>query len=265
MNLQTSLDAPDLQELGFSVNRTGGHMARSMMLTELRKLHESLPPDARVADYRQAVVDRNVLGKPTQSSRVKSFRHLVELYGLDPAKPVFGVLRRLAAEQPSDLPLLAMLCVYGRDPQLRHSFELIHSLEPGVVLSRETMEAHLEEGFPGVFSPAMKKSLAQNVNTTWTFCGHLSGSSRKTRTLPHSGWAAATYALFLGYLLGLRGDILLHSVFARLVAATPSQLTAHLRTAASRHWLRLRHGGGVTEIDFSSLAEPAPHSPDVSH
>jgi len=248
----------ELKRLGFSANRTGGHLARSMMLTEFKQLSDALPVDASVADYRRAVIELNLLGKPTQSSRVKSFRHLVELYGLDPAAPVFAALRRLARDQPADLPLLAMLCVYGRDAQLRHSFELIETLDPGTRLPRERMEEHLEQGFPGRFSKAMKQSLAQNVNTTWTACGHLTGRSHKTRAVPHPGWAAATYAMFVGYLLGLRGEILLHSVFARLVAAAPAQLIGFLGTAATKHWLRLRHAGGVTEIDFSTLAEPAP-------
>lgn len=230
-------------------------MARSMMLHEIKQLHESLPLDASLADYRIAIEDRNVLAKPTQSSRQKSYRHLVELYGLEAQKPLFHTMRRLAKAQPSDLPLLAMLCVYGRDPQLRHSFTLIDSLSPGTVLPRIAMEEHLEQGFPGVFSQAMKESLAQNVNTTWTFCGHLEGRSKKTRILPAPGWAAATYAMFVGYLLGLRGEILLNSVFGRLVAATPGELASHLTTAASRHWMRLRQAGGVIEIDFSHLAE----------
>jgi hypothetical protein len=42
------------------------------------------------------------------------------------------------------------------------------------------MEQHLENGFPGRFSSAMKKSMAQNVNTTWTFGGHLSGKAALT-------------------------------------------------------------------------------------
>jgi hypothetical protein len=250
-------DLPDLERFGFSRNRTGGHMARSMMLTEMNRLHESLPVEASLGDYRRAIEERNVLAKPTQSSRQKSYRHLVELYGLDYQKPLFRVLRLLAKEQPADLPLLAMLCVYGRDPQLKQSFDLIDSLSPGEALDREAMEAHFEQGFPGRFSDTMKKSLAQNVNTTWTFCGHLVGKSKKKRALPSAGWAASTYAMFVGYLLGLRGEILLSSVFGRLVAATPGQLTDHLATAASRHWLRLRHSGGVIEIDFSRLAEPA--------
>lgn len=230
-------------------------MARSMMFTELQQLHQTLPLEASLEDYRRAIEERNVLAKPTQSSRDKSYRHLVELYGLDFKKPLFRTMRRLAKEQPTDFPLMAMLCVYGRDPQLRHSFELIDTLSPGTVLQREKMEEHLEQGFPGMFSEAMKKSLAQNVNTSWTACGHLEGRAKKVRSMPRPGWAASTYAMFIGYLLGMRGEILLNSVFAHLVAAAPSQIAAHLTTAASRHWLRLRHAGGVIEIDFSQLAK----------
>jgi hypothetical protein len=242
------------EQLGFSANQTGGHMARSMMLTELKQIHESQPLSASLEDYRTAIVEMNVLGKPTQSSRQKSYRHLVELYGLDSSKPLFRTMRLLAKAEPNDLPLLAMLCVYGRDPQLRHSFKLIEALAPGTALPREEMERHLEEGFPGQLSAAMKKSLAQNVNTTWTACRHLEGRARKVRTLPRPGWAASTYAMFVGYLLGLRGEILVSSVFSRLVAAQPAQVIAHLTTAASRHILRLRNAGGVVEIDFSNLA-----------
>lgn len=250
-----TLSPQQLVQFGFSVNRTGGHMARSMMFTEIKQLHEALSLDASQGDYRRAIEERNVLAKPTQSSRHKSYVHLVQLYGLDAQKPLFHVMRRLAKDQPADLPLLAMLCVYGRDPQLRHSFAIIDSLSPGTVLPRATMEEHLEQGFPGLFSKAMKESLAQNVNTTWTMSGHLVGRSKKSRTLPTAGWAAATFAMFVGYLLGLRGEILLNSIFGRLVAATPAQLAAHLTTAASRHWLRLRQAGGVIEIDFSQLAQ----------
>jgi hypothetical protein len=245
----------NLTQFGFSANRTGGHMARSMMYTEMKQLHEALPLDASRSDFRRAIEIHNILGKPTQSSRQKSYRHLVELYGLDQQTPLFRTMRCLAQDQPTDFPLLAMLCVYGRDPQLRHSFEIIKSLSPGTIMLRETMEEHLEEGFPGIFSEAMKRSLSQNVNTTWTICGHLVGRSKKTRSLPTPGWAAATYAMFVGYLLGKRGEILLNSIFGHLVAATPAQLAAHLTTAASRHWLRLRQAGGVIEIDFSQLAQ----------
>lgn len=246
---------PDyLLPLGFSSTQTGGHMARSMMLNELQILQGALPLDAGKNDFKEAILGENLLGKPTESSRIKSLHHLTELYGLDPTLLIFRTLRSLGVEAPDDFALLAMLCSYCRDPQLRHSFELISQLAGGETVPRERMEVHIEEGFPGRFSGAMKKSLAQNVNTTWTFAGHLTGRSKKVRALPSPGWAASTYAMFLGYLLDLRGQILLGSVFGRLVNASPQMLISHLSTASSRGWLRLRHAGGVVEIDFSEKA-----------
>lgn len=226
-------------------------MARSMMLDEITILQSALPLDADPSAFKTAILEENILGKPTESSRIKSHRHLIELYGLDPSLLIFRTFRRLAQESPEDLPLLAMLCTFCRDPQLRHSFDLISVLVAGETLPRVRMEGHLEEGFPGTFSESMKKSLAQNVNTTWTVSGHLEGRSKKVRSYPATGWAASTYAMFLGYLLDLRGEILLGSVFGRLVNATPQTLISHLSTASSRDWLRLRHAGGVVEIDFS--------------
>lgn len=228
-------------------------MARSMMLTEITLLTTLLPVEATIGDYRKAILKKNSLGKPTYSSRDKSFVHLRELYSLDPARTLFRLLRRLAAEDAASLPLLAMTCALCRDPQLRHSFTLIDALEPGESLPRKRMEDHLEAGFPGRFSPLMKASLARNVNTTWTATGYLMGRNPKVRTLPVPCWAATVYALLAGYLLGLRGEILLRSGFARLVTTDPTQVTAHLAAASARGWLRFRQAGGVVDIDFSPL------------
>lgn len=239
--------------MGFSSNRTGGHMARSMMLQELTELCRSMPETAVPSDYQRAIEQENLLGKPTFSSRQKTYRHLVELYGLNPELPLFRVLRRLAGEDPASIPLMGMVCAFCRDPQLRHSFTLIHSLKPGEAMPRVRMESHLEDGFPGVFSEAMKKSLAQNVNTTWTVSGHLHGRSTKHRDVPMARPCATAYAMFAGWLSGLRGQILLHSVFGHLVALAPDQVVSHLADASAHGWLRLRNAGGITEIDFSSL------------
>jgi hypothetical protein len=249
--------SPSAERFGFSAKLTGGHMARSMMLTELSILLRAVPSEAKPPDYKRAILSDNVLGKPTFSSRDKSYKHLAQLYTLDPNFALFRALRRLAADDPASLPLIAMTCTFCRDAQLRHSFALIEQLNAGAVLPRERMEEHLEAGFPGRFSSAMKESLARNVNTTWTAAGHLAGKARKVRTLPQPRLAASLYAMFAGYLLGLRGEILLQSVFARLVAPDASVIVAHLTAASSRGWLRFRHAGGVVEVDFSPLLTSA--------
>lgn len=228
-------------------------MARSMMLTELTELCRSMPSEAVPLDYRKNIEEDNLLGKPTFGSRQRSYRHLVQLYGLNPDLTLFRVLRRFASEEPESIPLMGMVCAFCRDPQLRQSFDLIDSLKPGEVLPRVRMEAHLETSFPGLYSKAMKESMAQNVNTTWTVTGHLNGRSVKRRDLPKPRPSASAYAMFAGWLSGLRGQILLQSVFGRLLALTPDQILNHLADASAHGWLRLRNAGGVTEIDFSPL------------
>jgi hypothetical protein len=227
-------------------------MARSMMLGELQVLL-AMPDLKAPAAFRRVIEQENALGKPTVSSRQKSFCHLVQLYGLDASQALFRVLLRFAGLDANAIPLLALVCVFCRDAQLRGSFSLLERTSPGTVIPRRLMEEHLEGLFPGRFSRAMKQSLAQNVNTTWTVSGHLHGRAIKTRTLPSPSFLATTYALFAGYLTGLRGEFLLQSVFSRLVAVSAPQAIEHLREASKHGFLRLRHAGGVSEIDFSPL------------
>ena len=61
----------------------GPHISRTMMLAELGAVLASVPPGSAAADYREAILQRNVLGKTTDSTRQKSLRHLRELYALD--------------------------------------------------------------------------------------------------------------------------------------------------------------------------------------
>lgn len=227
------------------------------MFLELRTLVRSMPVIATREDLNKTIIEENVLEKPTLSSRRKSLRHLIDLYGMDPTRALFRVLWQLAHTDLDSLPQLCLVCVYVRDPQLRCSFEFIRTLRLGEAIERATMEQHLENGFPGRFSPAMKKSMAQNVNTTWTFGGHLFGKKNKVRQFPEPRPISAAYAMFVGFLTGLRGERLLDSAFAALVASNRSQLEAALSLASARGLLSLKKAAGVVEFDFSNLLTPA--------
>ena len=249
------LTRPDL--LGFSSAKGGGHSARSMMFYEMRDLVQRMPIDVKEDNFGKAIVGENVLGKPTLGSRTKSLRHLTELYGLDPSKALFRVLWQFGHSDLLSLPQLCLVCTYARDAQLRQSFELIRSLRPGEALERSSMEQQLESGFPGRFSPATKKSMAQNVNTSWTVGGLLAGKTKKTRLAPEPRPASAAYAMFAGYLKGFRGEQLLESHFASLVASNRSQLLAALSLASAKGLLSLKIAAGIVEFDFSCLLTPA--------
>ena len=243
--------------LGFSKASSGGHSARSMMLVEMRTLFRAMPLAVTKNDFIKAIVEENVLEKPTLSSRNKSLRHLTDLYGMDPSKALFRVLWNLGHADSDSLPQLCLVCAYARDPQLRFSFELVRTLHLGEVLERVVMEKHLENGYPSRFSAAMKKSMAQNINTTWTFAGHLAGKVKKIRQLPAPRPVSAAYAMFVGYLTGLRGERLLNSAFASLVAANRSQLQAALSLASAKGLLSLKQAAGIVEFDFSYLLTSA--------
>jgi hypothetical protein len=243
--------------LGFSKAGIGGHSARSMMFLEMRALVHAMPLTVTKNDFTKAIVEENILEKPTSTSRKKSLRHLMEIYGMDPSKALFRVLWELGHEDLDALPQLCLVCAYARDPQLRHSFELIRTLRLGEMLARSDMEQHLEKGFPDRFSPAMKKSMAQNVNTTWTFGGHLAGKAKKTRRLPEPRPISAVYAMFAGYLAGLRGERLLDSAFAFLVAPNRSTLQASLSLASAKGLFSLKQAAGIVEFDFSNLLTSA--------
>ncbi|HRE28787.1 MAG TPA: hypothetical protein PK954_19240, partial [Anaerolineales bacterium] len=83
--------------------------------------------------------------------------------------------------------------------------------------------------------------------------GHLSGRVKKVRTLPEPTATSAAYAMFVGYLAGLRGVTLLNSVFGELVSASRAQLQSALNLAAAKGLLSLRQAAEVVEFDFSGL------------
>lgn len=247
---------PYADDFGFTTTRSGALLSRSIMLGELTHLLSETDPNATLAQLKNAVVDENLLGKVTFSSREKSFKHLVELYSLNNELPLFRLLRKFHQEDPSSLPQLAIICAFCRDLQLRESFRLIEQIPLGESFPRELMEAHLEAMFPGRYSAAMKTSLAQNVNTSWRDSGHLEGRIKKVRTMPQPTLCGAVYAMAAGYLMGLRGKVLTESVFPRLVGANLTQAINLLQAGGARGWCKVRHAGDVLQIDFSALLTP---------
>ena len=83
-----SVEQPEsLLRFGFKFGRGGAHAARTMMLAELRRLFDVTGEAALCADYRTAVVDSNVLDKPTVKARKLTYEYLRDLYALWPGEP----------------------------------------------------------------------------------------------------------------------------------------------------------------------------------
>ena len=227
------------------------------MLSELQLLFQSTSPETTLDQYRSDICDHNVLNKPTVKSRKLTFRHLTDLYGIDPSIPLFRVFRMLWTLAEQGQPVLALQMSLARDPILRLSRDFIAEMPIGEVVAREEVEKLLAAPDPDRFSPASLRSFAQNINGTWTQAGYLQGKVRKTRVKPKITHSNVVFALFLTYLEGASGERLFGSPWSRMLVRPIDELEEQAVIAAQRGVIDFRQSGGVTEVRFPGFLTPA--------
>jgi len=241
-------------KFGFFHGCGGAHTARTMMLEELTTLLHYVDSGSATSDDYVAAIDiENCLAKPSGKSRQLTRQHLKSLYTLDPDILLFRALLFLWHRDEASRPLLALLCAYARDAILRDSAPLILGIHQGETVPREETEAFFEKKFPGRFSPATLKSVAQNVNGTWTRSGHLTGKVKKIKSQPQITAGAMTYALLLAYLCGGRGNNLFASEYVKLLDCGRDRAIDLAEEASRRGWLVFKGVGDVIEVSFPKL------------
>lgn len=238
------------QKFGFKFGRNGAHSARTMMLAEITELFNGRGVDATFAEYQKDIELFNVLHKPTEKARKLTWRHLIDLYGMNTSTPLFRVFRQLWESDESARPLLACQMALTRDPLLRMSQEKILSLAPGQLLPREDMEQAVDEQCSGRYSKAMLKSLAQNLNGTWTNAGFLEGRIKKYRKEPNVRPVNVVFALFLGYLQGATGNRLFINEWLNLLGCRQERLLELARQASYSGLINFKHSSEVVDITF---------------
>ena len=241
---------------GFIIDKLGAHLGRTIMTEEVTLLFSASDANASAQDYRKAILDDNVLLKPTAGSKAETNRRLRQLYSLDPSVLVFRVLRELWNQPSSDQNLLALLCALARDPVLRSTTDLVINTSYGNTLTAKDFEQIVAENFPGRLNPKTQASAGRNLASSWVQSGHFHRiGTEKTRQRIEPDAMAVVYALFLAYLSGYRGDGLFASTWLRLLDASTHQLHNLAQQASQQGWLEYRHAGQVTEITFRHFME----------
>ena len=236
------------------------------MLGELNLIFDGVPVEATASRYREAIVEGNLLGKATRSTRLRTTEHLTALYALDPGKTLFRLLRHFWAVDRVGRPMLAFLAASGRDLLLRDSTDFVLAVPRGQGVDAAGIAQFLNERYPSRFKPTTVQSTSQNLASSWTQAGYLTGKVAKRRGEPVVTPQVASYSLAIGYLTGLRGRLLLGSVWARLLDRTSSEVMELAAEASKQGWLRLKAAGAVVEITFPELLTAAEerlaHEPD---
>jgi hypothetical protein len=250
----TAAPEESLNRFGFSFDRGGAHLARSMMLEDLRRLlGQSTSVAATREDFTQSILGDNCLGKRSASARMLSLRHLRSLYGLDPGIPLFRALRYFWDRDPEAQPLLAFLLATARDSILRHATPFILSLPSGQSLVRSELEASIEAREAGRFSKSTLQSAVRNIAATWTQSGHLQGRSHKLRNAAKPTPGSVAFALLMGYIRGERGERLFQTPSVKLLDCSAENAVQLAETASRRGWIVCKRIGSVIEVLFPSL------------
>jgi len=249
-------DRDSLENIGFRFGQKGTHTSRTIMLDELSELLSSCPKDATREVYAAAIVEHNCLGKRTVSNRKLSRQRLNELYGLDPVIPLFRVMRHLWYAGGNGRALLALLVAIARDPLLRATVPTILRMRPGEELARQQLTDALSQAVGDRLSDRTLDKVVRNVASSWTKSGHLKGGGRKVRRHVLASPTAMTFALFLGYVTGVRGEALFRTLWAKVLDASASQLINLTNEAKRLGLLDVSQAGGIIEISFSRLLAP---------
>lgn len=241
----------------FGLKFTGGgtHISRTIMLAELEAVLAAVSQGSTAGEYRDAILQRNVLGKTTDSTRQKSLRHLRELYALDEEVPIFKLMRALHTLDPASLPLLAMQLAWSRDHLLRSTTPAVLAVSEGDRVETKSVSHAALEAFPDQYSELNINKIGRNTASSWTQSGHLAGRAKKVRHRITPTVVAVTLALFLGDVAGYHGAAVFSNPWCRLLDLSPDRAKSMGFEAHRAGLINLRAVGEVVELSFPMFAE----------
>jgi hypothetical protein len=226
-----------------------------MLLDDLRATFGATPEWYGIADYRGAVIDQNVAGKATLSSRERTFRYLRELYGLDLSLAEFRAFRRLWRRDVASQPLMALLMSVHRDRAFAATTTAVIPVEVASVVTAAGLADAVEGEFPGAYSDSIRAKIGRNALSSWTQAGFLVRNDRSSvaRAAVRPGPGAVAMALVLASLDGRSGQRLFDAPIIGVLSTSTALLHDRAHDCSRRGWLEYRSRGAVTEVDLSAL------------
>lgn len=241
---------------GFRFGHIGTHTSRTIMLKELTSLLAAVPHNGNPDEYVAAIVEENCLGKQTVSTRRLTFQRLRELYALDPAVPLFRILRRLWDLDAQSRPLLALLTSLARDPLLLATADVILNLPEGAEFQRTAMREALANAVEDRLNESTLNKVVRNAASSWSQAGHLEGRTFKFRRQVRPTPAAVAFALYLAHAAGLAVDESFSSGWVKVLDCSASAALDQATSAKRLGLLDLRMAGDVIDLNLDRL-DPA--------
>jgi hypothetical protein len=235
----------------FVNNRNTIHTSRTIMYTELEKV---MAHSVDTGLYLEAMGE-NVFGKKSSDGVVRTIGFLKQLYGFELNNPAFIAFEYFWRISDShERPLIAFLYAVNHDFLLAESIDVVQKVTPGTKVTTELFEEVIERNHPNRYSVNTRKSMAQNIASSWKQAGFIEGKIRNIRTEPEITHGVACFAFFLAYLNGERGNFIWNSTGVKALCLPESRLRELAVECARKDFMQYQYAGGITAINFANLS-----------
>lgn len=110
----------------------------------------------------------NVTGKKSNSGVEKTANFLKRLYGFDENNPSFTAFKYFwKISEPNERPLIAFVYAVNQDQLLAESVQVLQNVKPGAKVSTSFFEEEIEKYHPNQYAENTRKSMAQNLASSW--------------------------------------------------------------------------------------------------
>jgi len=226
------------------------HTSRTMMFTELQKVMDFAIQDDNYLES----LNQNVINKKTSSGIEKTTAYLKNLYSFDINYPPFAALKYFwQLSEEKDKPILALLYAVGHDYFLSASISVVMDTKPGEKVTIEKLELNIESLYPNRYSENTRRSMAQNIASSWKQAGFIQGKVKNIRTQPDINYRIACFAFLLAYLNGDGGDFIWNSLGVKALCLYESRLRELAVECSRRDLMQYQYAGSVTAISFNNL------------
>jgi len=226
------------------------HTSRTIMFSELANVMDHAIEDNNYLDS----LSQNVINKKTSSGIKKTTGYLTALYSFDLKYPPFKALKYFwQISEEKDKPILALLYAIGHDYMLAESIPTVSETKIGDKVNIEKVDEMIESNHPSRYSENTRRSMAQNLASSWKQAGFITGKVKNIRTQPVIGYHIVAFAFFMAYLDGLRGDFILTSKWVKALSLSDTSLRELAVEAAKRDILQYQFAGSVTAVSFNNL------------
>lgn len=226
------------------------HSNRTMMFSELEKVMDF---SAESGNFSESL-NLNITGKKSSLGAEKTAGFLKTLYGFDNNYLPFRAFRYFWNNSESKIkPLLTLIYAVNHDYLLAESIEVVRETQTGEKVTIEAIEENIEKYHPNKYSPKTRRSIAQNLASSWKQAGLIEGKVKNIRQQPDINYTVAAFAFLKAYLKGESGDYIWESKGVKALCLGETRLRELAAECARRDLLQYQFAGGVTAFSFENL------------